>query len=465
MVTAACWVGVATLGWAAEPAKATTKPPALEPLQAPITCNGESVEVTAANTLRCRYASQDFKEDLAFYTERARKNAAGRKPGRIKLVEVFIKHLDVTARHKDNPDGKIEGVCEIPPHFITEAKEFEKLFSDFVYAASDGAATIEYLAPVIVEQPIKYDQPSDGAGSWWLRPKWVEAQLDFLKDYKQGDADYMFFFLDVVKIKGTDKLLWPAYGGMAWGDEEMKGTRLLTLNDHELARNVHEWQHHIFDTTLQETEDLTISRLHGFGDAGYSSGGPQWDGKLGPCLIYYRDLMRYYYTRDMWERWRLKGQHHLPHAAFSNKAYVWNDVKNDYWYHLPQLKSKELALLTGLKSVEVQTQDANVLLKADPQASVSSPVLATADGNDCTLNNNVAFNYESAAVLKTPTGTWLFVKPQLMDFYVNMTRIAGDPKAKPLPVYGYVLEAQKALLALKLPDGMKLPATEAGFFK
>lgn len=457
------WMGQAAM--AAPRAAKSDAGPAMEPYKTPLSFNDEFVEVSAADTLRTRYHSRDFDKDMEFYLAQAKENSKGRKPGTIKMVEIFLKEIDVIARHKDNPDGKIEGVCNIPDSFITEHKEFEKTFSDFVYAYSNGAVQIKYLPAIVSDKPIKYDQPGEGPKAWWFRPKFVEEQFDFLKDYKAGDADFMFFFLHTVKINGGDQLMWPAYGGMAWGNEEIKGTRLLTLNDHELARNVHEWEHHIFDTTIQETEDMTVTRFHGLDDAGYGGGELGWGGKkLGPCLAYYRDCIRYYMPRDMWERWQLKGKHNIAHETYSGKGYEWSAVKNDYWFKLPRLGSEQLAKLTGLKSVKVEAPDAAMLFKIDAGEKVLSPRIDALDKNETALNNAVEFHTESAAVIKTATGTWLFVKPQLMDFYVNMLKIKGAGTT-PLPVYGYVLEGEKALLALKLPADMKLPAKEAGFFR
>jgi hypothetical protein len=437
--------------------------PPMEPLKTPLSYNGEFVEVTSANTLRCRYHSYDFKKDLAFYTQRALEESKGRTPGTMKIQEVFIRQIDVVARHKDNPGGKIEGVCNIPESFIAEAPQFEKLFTDFVFASSNGEMKVEFHKPIIVDKPVKYDQPSDGPKNWWFRPKWVEEQLGFLKDYKDHQADFMFFFLHTVKIKGTDKLMWPAYGGMAWGNEEIKGTRLITLNDHELARDVHEWEHHIFDTTIQETEDMTVTRFHGLDDAGYNADALTWGGKLGPCLAYYRDCMRYYYPRDMWERWRLKGKHNTTHEPFGGKDYKWADVKYDYWFKLPKLGKDELHTLTGLKTVEVTTTEASMMFKVDTQEQLLSPRIDKADPQETTLNNACELRYESAAVLKTATGTWLFVKPKLVDVYVDMLKLRKN-STQTLPVYGYVLDGEKALIALKLPDA-PLPANEAGFFR
>ena len=85
---------------------------------------------------------------------------------------------------------------------------------------------------------------------------------------------------------------------------------------------------------------------------------------------------------------------------------------------------------------------------------------------DVSLNNAVNFFNEDSGVLKTDTGTWIFVKPQVADFYFNMLRIRGSGDQQ-LPVYGYVLEDEKALPRPEShPDNLPLPAMdEVGFFR
>ncbi len=432
---------------------------------APLAYNGEFVEVTKQNTLGNRYHSKDFQKDLAFYLELARKNSKGRKPGRIRILEVLIRQIDIA-----DPQGKIVATCKIPDNFVTEVKEYEKTFGDFIFAASGGAMKIEWLPAQIIDK-VKYDNHGALGGNWWFRPKWAEGELEFLKDYKKGDIDFMFFYLHVAtRTDNPQALIWPSFGGMAWGNEEIKGARLITLNDHELARSTHEWKHHIFDTTIQETEGITVTRSHGLFDAGYTGSSLGWGGgrvgtlNLGPCMAYYRDCYRYYYTSDMWRRWRLKGAHNKPHEPFAGKAYKWADVKSDFWFSLPRLHAQQLQTLTGLKTVRVADRNAALTFEVGAVDNLASLRLMADVKTDSRLNNAVNFHNESAAFLKTPAGKWLFVKPQLADVYVDALRIRGAAQ-QPLPVYGYVLEGYKALLAIRLPDSLPPPSSEIGLFR
>jgi hypothetical protein len=377
-------------------------------------------------------------------------------------MQVLIREIDLI-----DSKGQVAAVCKIPESFITEAKEYEKAFSDFVYASSEGAMVVEFLPAKIIEK-IKYNNGDLGA-QWWFNPNEAEGQYEFLKDMKEGDADFLFFYLTIAKRTDNSQDLYPANGGMAYGNLEIKGARFVALNDHEIARGVHEWQHHIFDTTIQETENMTVTRSHGLIDAGYAWDALKWGPlygtlNVGPCLAYYRDCNLYYQPRDMWERWRLRPVHNTPHELFSGKAYKWDDVRSDYWFKLPRLLTQELQKLTGLQMVEATASDGAITFDVGDGADLSSPRLSGEVKNDAELNNCINLFHETAAFLKTPTGKWLFVKPQMADVYVDLLRLRGKP-AQPLSVYGYVLEGDKAVLAIKLPDDIPVPADELSLFK
>ena len=177
-----------------------------------------------------------------------------------------------------------------------------------------------------------------------------------MKDIKPGDLDFMFFLLDPAKRKDNGQLLWPLYGGMAWGGEEINGA--LAYYDQRSrigTRSSSEFQHHIFDTTVQETEGMTVTRFHGMSDAPGYYGDEIFTQKkignidLGPIVCYYWDCYRYYYPRDMYERWQLHGKHDIPHEAYSGKPYQWADVKNDYWFKLPQPTKEPSATVDRLE--------------------------------------------------------------------------------------------------------------------
>ena len=80
------------------------------------------------------------------------------------------------------------------------------------------------------------------------------------------------------------------------------------------------------------------------------------------------------------------------------------------------------------------------------------------------LDNYIQTGKESCAVVKTATGTWLFVSANMADLYADMLKIAGRGK-EAVPVYGYVNEGVLPLLVFKAPAAMPLPTCEEGFFR
>ena len=67
-------------------------------------------------------------------------------------------------------------------------------------------------------------------------------------------------------------------------------------------------------------------------------------------------------------------------------------------------------------------------------------------------------------MVKTATGTWLFVSANMADLYADMLKISGKGD-KQIPVYGYVNEGVLPLLVFKAPADMPLPTCEEGYFR
>jgi hypothetical protein len=97
-------------------------------------------------------------------------------------------------------------------------------------------------------------------------------------------------------------------------------------------------------------------------------------------------------------------------------------------------------------------------------AKVLSPYAAKPAAEETKLNNIMKVRGESCAVLKTPTGTWLLVKKELADVYVDMLKLSNKSD-QPLPVYGYINRDILPLLLMKAPSDMPIPSCEEGFFR
>jgi len=170
----------------------------------------------------------------------------------------------------------------------------------------------------------------------------------------------------------------------------------------------------------------------------------------------------------MWRRLTVTGTNRTPREPFRGRSYRWNDVKADCWLKLPELHDAELAKLTGLPSFKMDAQkdaDYRLYTVADAErAKVLSPYAAAGGERDTALNNLLSLHTESCAVVKTASGHWLFVRPDLADLCADMRKVNGG-SGEPLPVYGYVLEGIRPLVVLRVPREMALPASELGFFR
>jgi hypothetical protein len=251
---------------------------------------------------------------------------------------------------------------------------------------------------------------------------------------------------------GISYTQWPLHGGYT-----------LVICAPSAGLMVHEFNHRYLDG-LEGHEGIKLTMFHGLGMMGYG------DRDLGyPGLINtYRSVYLYIIPRDMWRRFTITGENRTPHEPFSGREYAWEAVRNDRWFKLPLLENAELAKLTGIPSLEMDAQLKTKyrLYKVAPadQGKVLSPYVAEGSETDTALNNLLSLQTESAAVLRTATGHWLFVRPDLVDVYVDMLKISGRPPA-PLPACGYVLEGVRPLVVLKAPADLPVPANELGYFR
>jgi hypothetical protein len=173
----------------------------------------------------------------------------------------------------------------------------------------------------------------------------------------------------------------------------------------------------------------------------------------------------------MWRRFTITEQHHTPKEAFRGKAYVWDEVKDDCWFKLPDLTDADLARLTGIPSVKITGDRAakeeecrSWTVAAGDAARVLSPYVAQPAARETALNNVMKIRAESCAVFKTATGQWLLVKKELADVYVDMLKLSGKGH-QPLPVYGYVNRDVLPLVLVRAPAEMPVPRCEEGYFR
>jgi len=451
--------GPCEAGEATKPNK--PKPPYFPELQDPLVYGDEFVEVTENNTLRRRYHDRDYEKDLAFYMKEAKANAKLHEPNTMKMLMVHCKDVRVTSDEwKDENGEPLSGVYSASDTLIKKIDKDLKALSDFVFAYSRGAIKMEWQVEVIKETLHHDARKKAKKKLWWLWPRGIGDQLEGpLAKYKDAGLDLMMFHCGPAIVDETSRFM-PRWGGMAWTSWWLYGARTITVSNTSLPFVAHEWLHHIFDKTIQETEGINLTVMHPLTALGYHADDLGWPGFLAP----YANRVRYFYPRDMWRRWDMHKEPG-PKEPFTGKAYAWDDVKHDCWVKLPPLGNAELAQLTGLKTIEIvpTPREPYTFFKVAPGEKLASPRTDGAKTEDASLNNFLDFKRESAAVLRTETGHWLFVKPDLADLYVNMPKFHKGTYT-PLLVYGWIQKEMKPLIVIKAPANLKVPANELGYF-
>jgi len=450
-------------GEATKPRKPRRRKQAYVPeLKDPLAYGNEFVEVTEHNTFRRRYHDLDYEKDLAFYMKEAKANAKLHEPNTMKMLMVFCKDIRVTSEElKDENGDPVSGVNSASDEVIKNAPADLQQMADLVFAYSRGAIKVEWQIEVIKETLHHNTAAKAPKTGWWFNPtSIVDELMEPLAKYKDAGIDFMFFHCGAA-IVDEDTRFNIVHGGMAWSEGWIYGARTLTVSKTKLQLVTHEWLHHIVDINIVRIEGLQLWRMHASGVLGFGKNDLGWAGHLAAYTV----RVRYFYPRDMWRRWDLHKEPG-PKEPFTDKAYAWDDVKYDCWLKLPELGNAELAQLTGLKTLEIvpTPKESYTFFKVAPDETLASPRTDDAKPEDASLNNVIAFTRESAAVLHTKTGHWLFVKPDLANLYVDMPRFHKGTYS-PLPVYGYVLEGFKPLIVIKAPASLKVPANELGYFK
>jgi len=437
----------------------------------------------------------DYDKELAAYMDDARAWAARTPPTKIKILYVVFKDLrmQVTPKkaHGKKSGRKTEeaaatGSNALAPQIKTLSVSDDRLkkirsdcqkYADWIFVWSHGRCQVEWDIAVINET-INYP-PREG--DFWA----FAAQEQIEKALSAYNNKYQFMiFFDV-----------PTAGGIAYTQRTLLGAYTVSLSLSTVDFIAHEMAHHIFDANMERVEGgLRLNTMHGF--AYYGWGGK--DCNFGNLLNTYRNAYYYIYSPDMWSRFKtVPPATNLSHEVFSGRAYNWDEVKDDRYFKLPRLTSTNLNQLTGLKglSIDAPLRQGYMLVNV-PDAERSGVISKVMDENSakamletrkaaeeaakaakkkggkvddgitatvCQLDNFIDMMTESAIVLATRTGQWLIVKIDLADIYVDMNKISGRSD-KPLDVYGYMAEGNRAMIVMKAPDGIPVPADERGYF-
>jgi hypothetical protein len=282
--------------------------------------------------------------------------------------------------------------------------------------------------------------------------------------YKDAHIDMWVWCAGVPKTLNArpgQKVQGPPYG-ISYTQWQLFGGYNLAICAPFLPLVVHEVNHRYLDN-LSTIEGLQLTQFHGLARMGYESG----DLGYPDLLSTYRSVYLHIIRPAMWRRFSLTGPASAKPEPFSGKLYRWADVSDDCWFALPLLTEADLAKLTGLPGLKCiadrKTRWRQFTVPDSERALLRSPYSAVADEKDTALNNVLSLSTESCAVLLTPTGHWLIVRPEVADVYVEMLTLRG--RGAPLQAAGWLNEGINPLIVLRAPTDLAIPSNEAGYFR
>lgn len=433
----------------------------------PLKFHDELVEVTAAGTLRRRYRVWgDYAAELAAWKAEADSAARNRKaaPRVFRLGCLFLKDAAITFPDIPGADGKpLRATFSTPPDFADRMRsQTAQEYADFTWAFTGGAVKCEWIFETL--EGLAWDGKGQKTG-WGCQPRAIADQVEqALVKYKDAKVDMWVWCAGSPQpLNGSpqQKVGGPPYG-ISYTQWPLFGGYNLVICAPHLPLVVHEVNHRYLDN-LRTIEGLQLTQFHGLHMMGYERG----DLGYPDLLAVYRSVYLHIIRPDMWGRFSLTGPAVAKPEPFTGKLYRWADVGRDCWLRLPLLAEADLAQLTGLPGLKIVAERKNrwrqFTVPDAQRALLRSPYSASANDQDTVLNNVLALATESCAVLRTATGHWLIVRPEVAEVYVEM--LAARGKGAPLEAAGWLNDGVNPLLVLRAPSEVTVPANEIGYFQ
>ena len=436
-------------------------------LVAPLVFGDEFVEVTDAGTLRRRYRVWgDFAKEMAAWKAKAvaAEKSRTKPPRTFRLGCIFLKDATVVFPEIPGTDGQpLRATFSTPPEFAEAMRSHTaQEYSDFTFAFTGGEVKCEWIFETLTG--LNWTGAGKNPG-WGCQPRAIGEQLErVLAKYKDARVDMWVYCAGAPKaVNGGPKqrVPGPPYG-ISYTQWTLFGGYSVVICAPHLPLLVHEVNHRYLDN-LDTIEGVQLTLFHGLGAMGYERG----DLGYPDLLAVYRSVYLHIIRPAMWRRFSLTGPNGALPEPFTGKRYQWDDVRDDCWFRLPLLGQTELAQLTGLPSLQFaadrKTKWRHFTVADADRPRLLSPCAATPGENDTALNNLLALPTESCAVVRTATGHWLIVRPEVADVYVNMLTARG--KGAPLEAVGWLNEGVRPLLVFRAPPELEVPKSEIGYFR
>lgn len=432
----------------------------------PLSLGDERIEVTEAGTLRRRYrAWGDYSQEAAVWKANADRLTGGAPPKRtFRLACIFLDDAVITCPDLMGTDGKpLTATYTTPAAFREKMPRVAREYEEFTYAFTRGELKCEWVFDSL--SGVHWTAPGKKP-TWSCQPRMSAEQIEpLLAKYQDAQIDMWIFCCGLpTTMNGTKELKigGPPFAGMSYTQWQLLQGYSVALTTPTLGVIVHEVNHRYLDN-LNSIEGIQLTLFHGLDALGYENGDLGFTDGL---LSTYRAVYLFNIRPAMWRRFSLVGPHGAKPEPYAGKFYSWKDVSDDAWFRLPCLTVAQLAELTGLPSLKIEGERRAIwrhfTVDDADQAKLESPYVDQPSTDNVTPNNLLSLCTESAAVLKTPTGHWLIVRPEVVEAYDQMRVAQGG---KPLEVAGWINENVCPLVVLRAPNELSVPEREIDYFR
>lgn len=439
-------------------------------LRDPLSFGSDLIEVTESRTLRRRYRHWgEWDREVADFQDEGRRAvaAAGRQPRTMRVGCVFFEDARLECPKIPGGDGKpLQAAYTTPEWFRRRMREDTcRRYGDFVEAFSGGEVRLEWT--FVTVRGLVWTFAGQHAPALSFQPRAIGEQFAEALATHADDGIQMWVLCGgpPTPLNPADpkqEVAGPPYGISYTQWKLLQGYSLVVTAPH-LPLLIHEFNHRYLDN-LQAIEGVQLTTFHGLALLGYETGDCGYDDLLNTYRSVYQHLIR----PAMHRRFTVVEENKTPMEPFRGRAYAWAEVADDLWFRVPEVHAKELAMLTGLGSLEIvgDRTERHRLFRVGEEdvARVRSPLTGAGGDSDTAVNNLLSLSTESCAVLATETGHWMVVRPDLADLYVEMGRVSGRG-GQPLEVYGWINQGVRPLVVLRGDAGMAVPASEVGYFR
>lgn len=447
----------------------TPQPPAKYPVKLveSLPFGDEFVEVTEAGTLRRRYRVWgNYEQEMQAWKSQADAAATKRAtpPRTFRLGCIFVKNASVTFPEVAGANGQpLRATFSTSPEFEKAMRErAANEYSDFTWAFTGGEVKCEWVFETLSD--LKWTATGKQL-NWGCQPRAIGEQLEVaLAKHKDSQIDMWVWCGGKPHTENgaaKQQVGGPPYG-ISYTQWQLFGGFSIVISAPHLPLIVHEVNHRYLDN-LSTIEGQQLTLFHGLSAMGYAGG----DLGYPDLLAVYRSVYLHIIRPAMWRRFTLVGPNQIRPEPFSGKLYRWQDVADDCWFRLPLLGQNELAQLTGLASLQLaadkKTNWRHFTVAESDRAKLFSPYVEKSSDSDTAPNNLLSLVTESCATLRTTTGHWLIVRPEVADVYVKMVTRRGT--GEPLEAAGWINEGVRPLVVLKAPANVPSPEREIDFFR